>query len=121
MHRSPKRWYRRSSKRNPRKEVVRHERRVARIRKLRNELRSRNKVDPKIVEEQKLGAKAADIHHFIGTNQNTPVSLNSFRVPSPDCSVRSEDLGTSPDPLGKVDPQLCWPRGYTMLIIMGRI
>ncbi|TEB29008.1 hypothetical protein FA13DRAFT_1602778, partial [Coprinellus micaceus] len=87
MHRSPKRWYRRSSKRNPRKEVVRHERRVARIRKLRNELRSRNKVDPKIVEEQKLGAKAADIHHFIGTNQNTPVSLNSFRVPSPDCST----------------------------------
>ncbi|TEB29739.1 hypothetical protein FA13DRAFT_1584662, partial [Coprinellus micaceus] len=66
MHRSSKRWYRRSSKRNPRKEVVRHERKGA-------------------------AGRRPDIHHYIGINENKPISLLSF-ANRPDASDLQDPL-----------------------------
>ena len=75
MHRYPKRWYQRTSKRNVRKEIARQERKVAQIRRIRQKINEAKKRTPRDIEEQNLAAKNADIHHYIGINQNCPVSL----------------------------------------------
>ncbi|TEB19086.1 hypothetical protein FA13DRAFT_1606363, partial [Coprinellus micaceus] len=91
MHRSSKRWYRRSSKRNPRKEVVRHERKVARIRALRRNVNRVLKGDPKVMQEQMIAAQQPDIHHYIGFNESIPIPLLSF-AKRPDSSVPQDPL-----------------------------
>ncbi|KAJ3543081.1 hypothetical protein NMY22_g3268 [Coprinellus aureogranulatus] len=87
MHRSSKRWYKQSSKRNPRKEVVRHERKVARIRAIRRELNRQKEAnalkaktgdDPKEEAEQGDAVRKPEAHHYIGSSQNIEVPLASF-------------------------------------------
>lgn len=91
MHRSSKRWYRRSSKRNPRKEVVRHERKVARIRALRRNVNQMLKGSSQVSEEQGAAGRRPDIHHYIGINENKPISLLSF-ANRPDASDLQDPL-----------------------------
>lgn len=83
MHCCSKRWYRHSSKVDPRREVVRHERKVARIRALRKQVRKALQADSKaseVIEEQKSAARRPEIHHYIGSNKNIPVPLSSFVI-----------------------------------------
>ncbi|RXW12496.1 hypothetical protein EST38_g13358, partial [Candolleomyces aberdarensis] len=94
MHRYPKRWYQRTSKKNVRKEIARHERKVARIRRIRQKINEAKKKQGKDMEEQKAAAKNPDIHHYIGTSQNCPVSLI-------DLSRGNADDTPGLDPLGK--------------------
>ncbi|KAJ3510574.1 hypothetical protein NMY22_g15941 [Coprinellus aureogranulatus] len=88
MHRFSKRWYKQSSKKNPRKEVVRHERKVARIRAIRRELNRRQKEEDAskaktgdtTAREAEQGATVSkrDVHHYIGRSQNHELPLSSF-------------------------------------------
>ncbi|KAJ3531527.1 hypothetical protein NMY22_g8114 [Coprinellus aureogranulatus] len=105
-HRSPKRWYRRSSKRNFRPEVLRHERKVVRMRKLRQRLESLRKACTKEIEEQKAAARMADIHHYIAQDQNAAVPLTRFTL-DPECTEGEAMSDSQHDPLGKIFvPQL---------------
>lgn len=95
MHRYPKRWYQRTSKKNVRKEIARHERKVARIRGIRQKLNEAKRKRGKDIEEQQSAAKNPDIHHYIGISQNCPISLI-------DLSRVYADDTPGLDPLGKV-------------------
>jgi hypothetical protein len=94
MHRFSKRWYCRSSKRNARKEVARHERKAAYIRVIHRNINRTNRKQSKITEEQKLAARTPNIHHYIGVNENVPVSLLDF--------AQGADPGIEQDPIFKV-------------------
>ncbi|KAJ3543294.1 hypothetical protein NMY22_g3196 [Coprinellus aureogranulatus] len=78
LHRFPKRWYKRTSKKNPRKDVMRYERRVARIRELRRGMKASRSTSEKAVEEQRIAAQVADTHHYIGSNRRNPIALSAF-------------------------------------------
>ncbi|RXW16502.1 hypothetical protein EST38_g9352 [Candolleomyces aberdarensis] len=94
MHRLPKKWYRRSSKRKIREEVVRHERKAAHIRAIRARINA-STATKKQIEEQRRAARKADIHHHIGVNENYPISLlglSSIGEPQPS-DVEADPLG----------------------------
>ena len=84
MHRFPKNWYRRTSKRNIRKEIARQERKVARMRALRQQINKAKKTAGKEFDEQKAAARNPEIRYYIGITQNCPVSVLSLSQPSPD-------------------------------------
>ncbi|KAJ2929664.1 hypothetical protein H1R20_g7412, partial [Candolleomyces eurysporus] len=94
MHRLPKKWYRRSSKKKICEEVVRHERKAAHIRAIRTQINA-SKETKKQIEEQRRAARKADIHHHIGINENYPISLlglSSIGEPQPS-NVEADPLG----------------------------
>ncbi|KAJ2933285.1 hypothetical protein H1R20_g3796, partial [Candolleomyces eurysporus] len=95
IHRYPKRWYQRTSKRNIRKEITRQERKVARIRAMRQKINEAKKKRARDIEEQKVAAKNADIHHYIGISQNCPVSLINLSRTYPDDTPGLDPLGKS--------------------------
>ena len=96
MHRLPKRWYRLCSKKKFREEIIRHERKAAHIRAIRARINTANSTR-KEIEEQRKAARIADIHHYIGTNQNYPISLLSLSSTNESPAIDGEA-----DPLGKV-------------------
>jgi hypothetical protein len=89
MHRLPKRWYRRTSKVNPRRGVLKYERKVARIREIRRRVSGLDKASSRVSEEledQVLAAHSMpDIHHYIGRSEKVSVSVK------PATSVRDQD------------------------------
>ena len=97
MHRLPKRWYKRTAKTNPRRGVLKYERKVARIRELRKKLSRRGPALGEELEEQVAAARRPDIHHYIGHSQKVSVSLFTF-------APMSEPSGSSPDRMSIYDP-----------------
>jgi hypothetical protein len=70
---------------------------------MRKALNARSKANPKVIEEQTTGAKAAGIHHFIGESQAMPISLLSFaNMSRADESLESGDGDGHRDLLAKV-------------------
>jgi hypothetical protein len=69
---------------------------MKRLRKTLDASRNRN---AKSIEDQRVAAQAADIHHYIAQDQNQPVVLTRFL---PQHSDPAKDSGGEHDPLGKV-------------------
>ncbi|KAJ2932090.1 hypothetical protein H1R20_g5002, partial [Candolleomyces eurysporus] len=93
-HRYPKKWWHRSPKRNVRKDIARHERKIARARAIRHRINEAKRRRGNEINEQKMAARNPDIHHYIGINQNCPVSILPLSQTYP------EDM-PGLDPLGK--------------------
>jgi hypothetical protein len=105
MHRLPKRWYKRTAKRNCRRGVLKFERKVVRMREPRKRMDARARTKPsQEVEEQKKAAQLPDVHHYIGRSQRTPICLSSIQKSIQEANTLA-DLGSGSvetDPLGEV-------------------
>ncbi|KAJ3527383.1 hypothetical protein NMY22_g9809 [Coprinellus aureogranulatus] len=90
FHRSPKAWFKSTSKKFVRKELSMHERRRNRLRKAKYLLLTKGKsIEAQDLREQRLASRNPDIHHYIGTSKSAPVYLSQF---SPTGSFAS-DIG----------------------------
>ncbi|KAH6887797.1 hypothetical protein BKA70DRAFT_1461914 [Coprinopsis sp. MPI-PUGE-AT-0042] len=81
-HKHPKGWFKSTAKRYIRFELSRHERRRARLRALRRQLKQDH---PTVVEKAESDARKADIHHSIGGFSKGPILLPEI--------IYSEDPG----------------------------
>lgn len=79
FHRSPKAWHKATSRRFLRKELSWHERRRARLRQVKQRILANSK-SPKAQElkEQRRASRDPNLHHYIGTSKQAPVSLGEF-------------------------------------------
>ncbi|KAF5319997.1 hypothetical protein D9611_011026 [Ephemerocybe angulata] len=76
FHRSPKAWSKRTSRKFMRKEISRHERRRARLRRMKyRALLATNNPKAQELREQRLASRNPDIHHYIGPNKQSPIWL----------------------------------------------
>ncbi|KAJ3518588.1 hypothetical protein NMY22_g13601 [Coprinellus aureogranulatus] len=90
FHRSPKAWFKSTSKKFVRKELSMHERRRNRLRKVKYILMTKGKsIEAQDLREQRLASRNPDIHHYIGTSKSAPVYLSQF---SPSGSF-GDDIG----------------------------
>ena len=81
FHRSPKAWFKNTSKRYIRKELSRHERKRARLNQAKQRILSRpQSQQAKRLKEQRLAARDPNIHHHIGASTQAPVYLNQFSL-----------------------------------------
>ncbi|KAJ3538209.1 hypothetical protein NMY22_g5263 [Coprinellus aureogranulatus] len=79
FHRSPKTWFKSTSKRQIRKELSRHERKRARLKKTKQRILSKvQSHKAQDLKEQRAAARNPDIHHYIGPSRQTPIHLVEF-------------------------------------------
>ncbi|TEB21218.1 hypothetical protein FA13DRAFT_1800109 [Coprinellus micaceus] len=79
FHRSPKVWFKSTSKRFIRKELSMHERRRVRLKRARYKLMARGQsATAKGLREQLIASRNPDIHHYISSSKNAPVYLSQF-------------------------------------------
>ena len=90
FHRSPKAWFKSTSKKFIRKELSMHERRRTRLKHAKYRLLTHGKsVKAEELREQRLASRNPDIHHYIGTSKNAPIYLSQFS-PSSDGSLSAD-------------------------------
>ncbi|TEB23227.1 hypothetical protein FA13DRAFT_1640158, partial [Coprinellus micaceus] len=79
FHRSPKAWFKCTSKKLIRKEISMHERRRVRLKRAKYRL-LKNAKSPKAQEirEQSKASRDPNIHHYIGPSKNSPVYISQF-------------------------------------------
>ncbi|TEB31005.1 hypothetical protein FA13DRAFT_1629839, partial [Coprinellus micaceus] len=79
FHRSPKVWFKCTSKKLIRKEISMHERRRVRLKRVKYRLLA-NAKSPKVQElkEQRKASRNPNIHHYIGPSKNAPVYISQF-------------------------------------------
>ncbi|KAH7904490.1 hypothetical protein BJ138DRAFT_1019091 [Hygrophoropsis aurantiaca] len=78
-HRTPKRWYTHTSRKQYVKQITRIERRQARIRRIRERLDARVGGGPDAhADEDGSMACLPEVHHGIGSSQNIPCDIPSF-------------------------------------------
>ncbi|KAJ3522032.1 hypothetical protein NMY22_g12062 [Coprinellus aureogranulatus] len=79
FHRSPKAWFKSTSKKFIRKELSMHERRRKRLRRVKYLLLTKGKsAEAQELREQRLASRNPDIHHYIGTSKRAPIYLTQF-------------------------------------------